>query len=145
MKQSNLSIIGSTDSGALNPEDEDAGLDHSALDRQHELLTESFRRFADLVHHREERTEAINYLRGLIMKVGLHFGFEESLMAKSGYPDFTHHLQQHVGMMTELGLVLDRLENNADSGVVRQIDLLIDWYQRHVSVSDYKFVIWMAG
>ena len=120
------------------------GVGHAELDQQHELLRKSFERFVDMALDAKQRDGAVASLRELLVQVGLHFGFEESLMTKSGYPEFDHHLRQHLSMMTELGLLLDRLEDSTDQGVVRQIDFVVDWYQRHVDFSDRKFAIWLG-
>lgn len=134
----------------MNDEDFDAtstapdGVDQAELDRQHELLGKGFQRFVKLALDPKQRDGAVASLREQIEQVGLHFGFEESMMAKSGYPEFDHHLRQHLSMMTELGLLLDHLKGGVDPGIMRQIDFMIDWYQRHVELSDRKFTIWLA-
>lgn len=134
----------------MNDADPDAaGIEEVELNRQHELLKEGFRRFVDAVRgaarDSAQRDDACGILRELLVEVGAHFGFEESLMAKSGYPEFDHHLRQHLSMMTELGLLLDRLAEGADPGVLRQIDFVNDWHQRHVDLSDRKFFAWLAA
>ena len=133
----------SLDAGA-DDADAGVGLDHEELDRQHTQLTEGFRRFAELAHSSQRRAEAADCLRELVTLVGAHFGFEESLMMKSGFPEFDHHLRQHLGMMTELGLLLDKLKEGTDPNIVRQAEFVTDWYQRHVDLSDRKFVSWLA-
>ena len=113
------------------------------LDLQHEQLGEKLLRFTDLTVSHASRIEAIDLLRELIMDTGLHFGYEESLMKESDYPDFDHHFRQHAGMMTELGLLLERLHDSAGSQTVRHAVFLHDWYRRHFDISDRKLVEWL--
>jgi hemerythrin len=47
-------------------------------------------------------------------------------------------------MMTELGLLLDRVQDGSDAAVVRQVDFVNEWYLRHVDFSDRKFTNWLA-
>jgi hypothetical protein len=46
--------------------------------------------------------------------------------------------------MTELGMLLDSLENDAKANTQRHVDFLTHWYRRHAELSDRGFLAWMV-
>lgn len=113
---------------------------------QHAALTEELERFAGLSFDFAHREAAAASLRQLLMDVGMHFGYEEALMAEGDYPEFAHHRRQHVAIMTEFGQLLDRIEEMADPrGVARGADFLGQWYHQHVAHSDATLESWLVA
>ena len=118
---------------------------HAEIDEQHAQLHGKLELLSSLVLSKANRAPAIACLRELIMDFGMHFGFEEALMQESGYPGSEHHLRQHVGIMTEVGLLLDSLEDDAAvSNGVRVADFIASWYGRHFDQSDREFIAWLG-
>lgn len=67
-------------------------------------------------------------------------------MEDGGYALFDHHRRQHLGIMTELGLLLDRIESGEDLvGAARNADLLARWYREHMALSDRPLLDWLAS
>jgi hemerythrin len=68
-------------------------------------------------------------------------------MEVGDYADFDHHRRQHLAMMTELGLLLDRLEEAQEIGIalLRDVDFLHTLYRRHGESSDSKLEEWLAA
>ena len=60
-------------------------------------------------------------------------------MAASDFPEFDHHMRQQLGMMTELGMLLDSLENDAKANTLRHVDFLTHWYRRHADFATAGF------
>lgn len=116
------------------------------LGREHAALVVQLDRFAHLLFDPAGRVQVEDSLRELLIDIGMHFGFEESLMEDGGYADFEHHRRQHLGIMTELGLLLDRVEAAVDAGeVARGADFLAQWYREHVAHSDRALLAWLAS
>jgi len=116
------------------------------LDREHAELVVRLDAFARRLFGAEGRDEAADDLRRLIIDIGMHFGFEESLMEDGGYAGFEHHRRQHLGIMTEFGLLLDRVESGDDpAAVARGTDWLAHWYREHVAQSDKALLDWLAS
>jgi hemerythrin-like metal-binding protein len=103
--------------------------------------------FASRAHDGADLDSLHDAMLDLLMDMGSHFGFEESLMDGGGYPDLDHHRRQHLAMMTELGLLLDRLGNAAriDNELLRAIDFLAVWYGRHAASSDRTLDDWLVA
>jgi hemerythrin-like metal-binding protein len=116
------------------------------LDAEHAALFVQLESFAQQLFDPAQRVQAGDSLRELLIGIGMHFGFEESLMDEGGYAEFEHHRRQHLGIMTELGLLLDRVETTDDpAGAARSADLLAQWYREHVAHSDRALLDWLAS
>jgi hemerythrin-like metal-binding protein len=116
------------------------------LDMEHADLAARLDGFARRLFEPASREEIAECLRGMIIDIGMHFGFEESLMEEGGCADFEHHRRQHLGIMTELGLLLDRVESDGDAVIVaRSADWLAHWYGEHVAQSDRALLDWLAS
>lgn len=112
---------------------------------QHAALAANLDSFAAQIFDYGHREAVAEMLRGLLVDVGMHFGYEEALMIEGGYPEFAHHRRQHVALMTELGQLLDRVEEMADpTGVARSVDFLAHWYRQHLAHSDAALEAWLA-
>lgn len=115
------------------------------LDREHELIDVRLEGLLLKIHSGAERQALCDAVRDLINDISMHFGYEESLMATSIYPGFDHHRRQHVALMTELGLLLDRFEDATrfDNKLLRSADFLTEWYRRHEVASDRPLLAWL--
>lgn len=111
---------------------------------QHAMLVEALESFARMPFDFEHREAAAEALRQLLQDVGMNFGYEEALMLDGHYAEFEHHRRQHVGLMTELGQLLDRVVvMNDPKGVARNVDFLLDWYRQHTEQTDAAFERWL--
>ena len=93
--------------------------------------------------HRDVVAEEV---RALMLEVSMHFGFEELVMQEQGYAEFEQHRRQHVGLMTELAQLLDKVEDMVDSSkAARGIDFITHWYRQHLAHSDAALEAWLAA
>lgn len=118
---------------------------HAEIDEQYAHLHGKLELLSSLVLSTTTRAQAIECLRDLVMDFGMHFGFEEALMHDSEYPGYEHHLRQHVGIMTEAGLLLDSLQDDAAAtNGLRVAAFIASWYSRHFDQSDRSFIAWLG-
>jgi hemerythrin-like metal-binding protein len=119
----------------------------AVISRQHESIDARLESFALKVHAGTDRAGIADAMRDLLVDMSMHFGYEESLMDLGDYAEFDHHRRQHLAMMTELGLLLDRIDEASETGaaLLRDVDFLRLWYQRHVASSDSKLDDWLAA
>lgn len=129
------------------PTDDAMRMPREALDRQHGIIEFRLEGFALKVHSGADQAAILDAMRDMLVDMSMHFGYEESLMDVGGYPDIDHHRRQHLAMMTELGLLLDRIENTAklDNSLMRSVDFLAKMYLRHVAVGDQTLYAWLDG
>ncbi|MDP1525212.1 MAG: hemerythrin domain-containing protein [Rhodocyclaceae bacterium] len=115
-----------------------------ALQYQHQQVMLRFDEFSRLLYAADQRAATQESLVSLIVEIGMHFGFEESLMEAGDYAEFDHHRRQHLGIMTELGLMVDRLESGLGlSELARGVDFLRHWYEQHMDSSDCALEAWL--
>jgi hemerythrin-like metal-binding protein len=103
-----------------------------------------FGEFSRLLYKTSQRAATAESLMRVITEISMHFGFEESLMEAGAYAEFDHHRRQHLGIMTELGLMIDRLESGLGlPELARGGDFLLHWYEQHFASSDCAFQAWL--
>lgn len=118
----------------------------SALHGQHQQVMLRFGEFSRLLQTKDQREAMVESLMGVIVEIGMHFGYEESLMEAGAYAEFDHHRRQHLGIMTELGLMVGRIESNQGlSELARGADFLLHWYQQHIASSDAVLETWLRS
>lgn len=116
------------------------------IDTQHQEISTQLELFAGQIFDSAHREDAVDSLRSLLLDIGTHFGFEEATMIEKGYPDLDHHRRQHLSLMTELGLLLDRVEDLPDvHALARGADFLTHWYHQHVAHSDRLLNDWLLA
>ena len=119
-------------------------LGHATVDAQHHELVDAMNRLTPLLHAGDasgvEGTLAFldEYVRG-------HFGTEEALMARHGYPFTAEHLREHENFVA----FLRRLAGQVAAGrprlhLVFQIQIfLLDWFANHSTGTDRHLVRWL--
>lgn len=113
------------------------------LQQHHEIATR-MNSFSARLLERCSSAELADALLAVISEVSLHFGFEEGVMEEGGYADFEHHRRQHLAIVIELGMLLDRIEANLDPAeLVRNVDFVTHWYEQHIVHSDQLFEAWL--
>lgn len=117
------------------------------LAQQHDLIDLRLEDLLVKAHSGVDQPAMCGAVRDLIDAIGMHFGYEESLMAVRAYPEFNHHRRQHLALMIELGLLLDRFEDakRLDNNLLRCADFLTEWYRRHEAASDRPMIDWLEG
>ena len=96
----------------------------------------------DKAHH----DVVVAEVRALAHEVGVHFGFEESVMQEHDYVHYEQHRRQHIGLMTELAQLLDKTVSVFDlSKTARTIDFITHWYRQHVAHSDRELEVWLEA
>lgn len=68
----------------------------------------------------------------------IHFGAEEALMTKAGYPDFNQHVELHRQLVTHTKKLSLEASRNQDSNMV--LKFLKDWWLGHINREDKKYV-----
>jgi len=113
---------------------------------QHRMIAARMGEFSRLLYDQRFTPELADALLALIADISMHFGFEEGVMLDGGYADFEHHRRQHLAIVTELGLLLDRVKAGLDvAEVVRSADFVSHWYQQHIDHSDRLLEDWLEG
>jgi hemerythrin-like metal-binding protein len=116
------------------------------VERQHAGVAQRLETFVHHLFDASQRDTVVESLIDLITEMSMHFGFEESLMDDVAYPELDHHRRQHMGIVIELGLLLDRVVAREDlTEVARSADFLTRWYHQHIEHSDGPMMRWCAS
>ena len=115
------------------------------IDAQHQELFRRVGRLLDAMA-RNDRSEAGRLLDYLLDYVEEHFSAEERLMAETGFPDATRHVQEHRAFREAVhALDADFLaEGTTGRLVVRLEELCVGWLKEHVYFTDVSLGRWLA-
>jgi len=124
---------------------EDLSVNVETIDNQHKEL---FARINDLVDAIKQHTckykisDVVKFLDDYIV---FHFGEEEKLMQRYGYPGYEQHKKQHEHFMEnfkELKKELPKLEGGAKPGSydlsVETNQVVVDWILDHIAKIDKR-------
>jgi hemerythrin len=114
-----------------------------AMDDQHGILMDTVNELRIQLVRGADRTRITEQLERLIEFTGMHFGCEESLLERHGYPQIAHHRIEHQRLMTEIRRALERVEHSPAADLQPLLDLLRGWYVEHVETLDRPYGEWL--
>ncbi len=114
-----------------------------AMDDQHGILMDTVNELRVQLVQGADRSRITEQLERLIEFTGMHFGCEESLLERHGYPQIAHHRSEHQRLMTEIRQALDRVEHGTVADLQPLLDLLRGWYVEHVETLDRPYGEWL--
>lgn len=108
------------------------------IDRQHQLLIESYNTFFAAYSAGQGDDEVIRLFSFLEEYVATHFSAEEDLQQRIGFPDYLKHRQQHLELVRAIAELKERLvATGPDPSLVSSAGLLMTgWLIEHISVMD---------
>jgi hemerythrin len=116
------------------------------VDAQHRALVDAMNRLTPLLHA-GDASGAEETLAFLDRYVHEHFGHEEALMARHGYPFTPEHVREHRNFVA----FMRRLAGQVAAGrprlhLVFQIQVfLLDWFANHSTGTDRHLARWLKG
>jgi len=115
------------------------------IDAQHQELFRRVDRLLDAMA-RNDRSEAVRLLEFMLDYCDAHFAAEERLMADTGFPDATRHIQEHRTFRREIeALDADFLVNGPTGRLVLQLEqLTVGWLKEHVYFTDVSLGRWLS-
>lgn len=118
---------------------EDLAIGVDQIDSQHKELLARFDLLLNSCKEGKGREEVLHLLSFLDEYVISHFGDEEVLQKKSGFPDYEAHHAEHVGFIARIAELKERMRTDGSVQIDHVLDtnkLLLDWLLRHISVRD---------
>ncbi len=86
----------------------------------------------DLAFERQALNEVVDYTK-------THFAREEKLMQDHAYPDFSLHQRQHEAMISKIGELVQRYEQDRDGTIEELLKYLSEWLVQHILGTDQKY------
>jgi len=118
---------------------ESLNLGIEAIDHQHRQLAEYINQLFAAYASGQQRKKLGKMIDELVEYVNYHFGFEESLQEKAGYPFLEAHKKMHVLYGNRLSEFQSRFEKGED--VFKDTDkLLNNWLFDHLKHDDADYV-----
>ena len=115
------------------------------IDLQHKKLIDLINSLHDGMKQGKGKEILGTVLNELANYTVYHFGFEEKLFEKYGYPETIVHKRQHADLV---GQVKKLVESYNNGGSVLSMDLmnfLKDWLTQHIAGSDKKYTAFFNG
>lgn len=119
---------------------EDLAVGHPLIDTQHRSLFDRFGAFVDACDQRrgpEQLRELFGFLDDYVQG---HFGEEEALMARHGYPELARHQAEHRRFIDQLAALKRELESAGPTVqvLIRTNKALIYWLTEHIREVDIR-------
>lgn len=110
-----------------------------SIDRQHYQLLECLNKLYDSVQHGHGEDALKGIVAELEVFAETHFKHEESLMAKSNYPDINDHVYRHNEFREELHEIKYKGTSLSTMLTVELLEFLKTWVKEHMMREDAKF------
>ena len=110
-----------------------------SIDRQHKKLIVLINSLQTAINYSAGSEYEQEALDELVDYTKTHFGYEEELMEKNGYPDFTTHRAEHELMISRVEQVIDEYRRNPESAMQNAVDFLRDWLINHINGTDKQY------
>jgi hemerythrin len=82
----------------------------------------------------------------LLMYCAMHFGEEEELLHRAGYPGLDQHRGIHERFRRRMAILHEELERDPSPRNVRQTAVeMRAWWLQHITVEDRKFAPYLKG
>ena len=113
----------------------------SLIDQQHQQLMELIhivKNYSETNPNPEKLLETLVEINDLSQE---HFSLEEELLEQAGYDKLDKHISQHERILYDLNdLILSCMNNElSDSSYAELIQIMTDWYEKHVLHEDSHF------
>lgn len=110
------------------------------IDSDHQLLVSLINQLDDAMKEGGGRDTVGSVLNVLLEYTETHFGREELLMEKAGYPELTPHRREHVKLTTQVRQIVDRFNGGDSSSLDAEVlDFLKTWLTGHILGVDRKY------
>ena len=110
------------------------------IDKQHQALIQAINDLLESCARGKGRSEIGNTLNFLSDYITRHFGDEEALQKKYGYPDYTQHKQYHDGFKQSVKQIQAEFDKEgATIQLVAKVNSVIaSWLINHIKREDVK-------
>ena len=116
-----------------------------SIDQQHRKLVGLINQLQTAVDYSTGEEFERDALDELVGYTKTHFGYEEGLMEKYGYPEFEPHKAQHREMIAKVETVLAGYEQDHDRAMGDAVIFLRSWLINHINGTDKQYSSYLIG
>jgi len=110
------------------------------VDSQHQQLVNMVNQLHEAMAQGQGKTVLAPVLTGLLHYTRTHFGAEEQLMQRAGYPQLEEHKKQHEEFVRKVADMKNRFEAGETRLTVEMMNFLQNWLVGHIKGTDRKYV-----
>lgn len=114
------------------------------IDQQHKELV----RLVNLLHKAMKQQKGASEVGGILDDLAeytvYHFGYEEKLFEKYGYPGYDEHKKIHTKLVEQVIGFQEEFKNGKATITMDLMDFLKDWLKNHIMKTDMTYVPFMV-
>lgn len=118
---------------------EEYRVDVLRLDTQHRRLFEQANAILDAVDCGRELPEVLSLMDAMAEYARYHFGEEEALMVRYGYPEAESHRTRHARLMDLLGETRQQIQERGFAESAGMLTFLKEWLVNHICTDDRRY------
>ncbi len=115
------------------------------IDTQHKELVRLINILHKAMKQQRGAKEAGGILNDLAKYTVFHFGFEEDLFQKYGYPENENHKKIHKELIEKVKAFQKAFETGKATVTMDLMDFLVDWLKTHIMKTDMAYVPFLKG
>lgn len=113
------------------------------IDKQHQKIMDLINQLHDAMLVGKSKDVVGKVLGELVQYTVHHFGTEERLFAKHGYPDRVTHKVEHDALTKRAGELKAQFDGGKAPVTIEVLKFLRDWLTHHILGSDHKYVAFL--
>ncbi|WP_254434821.1 bacteriohemerythrin, partial [Magnetospirillum sp. UT-4] len=113
------------------------------LDKQHRRLFEQANAALDAIEDDKPLKEILQLIDVLGEYANYHFGQEEALLERHGYPDAAAQRAKHAQLTADLDILRQRIAETGSAKGIDVLSLLQDWLVNHILTEDRRYTTFL--
>jgi hemerythrin len=114
-----------------------------AMDDQHGILVDTLNELRQQLAHGSDGEELNRQMERLVEFTRLHFGCEESLLERYGFPGLQEHRAAHQRLLHEIDRAAEHGESGETTAFQRRLGSLSTAYMEHLEGFDRQYGSWL--
>jgi len=107
------------------------------IDDEHKVLLSVYNDLVGSIEHRDPKSVADKVVKELYGYTKYHFGHEEEMMSKLGYPELDEHRRQHAGFVNRIAEIQKHVDGG-QANLASLAEFVQKWIVGHIMVTDKK-------
>ena len=125
--------------------DDRLALNVGDIDKQHQKLVAMVNALNEAMLQGKGKDAVGRILDSLVSYTEYHFGAEETLMDRHGYPESPTHKSEHTAFVKTIGGFKEEYAQGTLGLSIGVMTFLSDWLKTHIMVTDKKYVLHMVA
>lgn len=113
------------------------------MDDQHGILVDTLNEVRQQLARGSANDQLNRQMERLVEFTRLHFGCEESLLERYGFPGLHEHRAAHQRLLSEIGRAAEHGESGQTNSFQKQLGSLCAAYIEHIEGLDRKYGAWL--